>query len=448
MKLLLINPVGQKSGLLMSTFTKFPPLALAYLAALTPERWDIIILDENTRPFKYEEADLVGITAFTSNINRAYEIANIYRRKNIKVAIGGIHASMFPDEAQKHTDVVVIGEAEKIWPTVIRDFENNTLKSRYVGPRVDFDLDDIKPRRDLLSKDYIWNSVQTSRGCPFDCHFCTVSKYLGRKYRQRKAKNVLEELESINGKNIAFVDDNLFGYNAANKERARKLFKKMIEKGLKKNWWMQTSINAASDESIVELAAGAGCMFAFVGFETIDSDYLKRMGKGINAEFGIINYKRVVDVFHKYGIAVMGAFIIGNDHENTHYYKQLSNFIVRSGIDIVQITILTPLPGTQLMEKLLEQNRIIFSNYPNDWDRYRFSHLVHQPEGTTEELIYTGDNHIKKKIYSFPTYQLRLIKSWRSLSKHSFYATLKFNQALKRGWKNSHYYGHYPKKLP
>ena len=432
----------------MSRFTRFPPLGLAYVAAVTPSNWSVKILDENITPFQYEEADFVGITAFTSNINRAYEIAQLYKKKNTKVAIGGIHASMSPNEALRFVDVVVIGEAEKIWPEVIKDFEDNKLNSIYVGPRIDFRQTDIKPRRDLLSSDYMWNSLQTSRGCPFDCEFCTVSTYLGRKYRQREAYNIISELEEIEGKYIAFVDDNMFGYNRSNKERTKQLFRAMIERDLQKLWWMQSSINAASDESAVELAAQAGCMFVFIGFETIDTDSLKHMGKGVNLETGIDNYKKVVDVFHKYGIAVLGAFIIGNDNESPQYYSRLADFLVQSGIDIIQITLLTPLPGTKLMDRLLEQDRIIHTNYPEDWKKYRFSHMIHRPVGITSELIYTGDNFIKNRIYSFPTYPLRLLKSLRTLSKQSFHATVKFNQALKKGWKNSYYYSRYPKKLP
>lgn len=135
-KLLLINPVGRKSGYLMSRFTTFAPLGLGYVAAVTPSTWKIKIIDENFEPFTYEDADLVGITAFTSNINRAYEIATIYRKKKTKVVLGGIHASMFSEEATRYADVVLKGEAEGIWPFVIDDFEKANLKSNYIGPRL------------------------------------------------------------------------------------------------------------------------------------------------------------------------------------------------------------------------------------------------------------------------------------------------------------------------
>lgn len=444
-KLLLINPVSRRTGLLLSRFSTFSPLGLAYVAAATPSDWEVKIADENIDAFEFEEADLVGITAFTSNINRAYEIARMYQERKIKVVIGGIHASMLPDEALQFAHTVVVGEAEKIWRDVIADFENNRLTNMYVGPRVNLDQSTILPRRDLLDPQYFWHSVQTSRGCPFNCYFCSVSRYLGKEFRQRNVHQVLSELAELKGKFLAFVDDNLIGYNPDSKIRATELFKGMIRQGLGQKWWMQTSINAAKDEQVIELAAQAGCMFAFIGFETINRDTLKDMKKGVNIKIGVENYKKVIDVFHKYGIAVYGAFILGNDYESLVYYKKLAEFLVHSGIDIVQLTLLTPLPGTQLMESLQKEDRIIYHDYPQDWDKYRFSYIVHRPHGVQPEEIYIGNNHIKKRIYSFPAYPYRLMKTFLSLRNNTnFFATYKFNNALKKGWKNSHYYEDYP----
>jgi radical SAM superfamily enzyme YgiQ (UPF0313 family) len=444
-KLLLINPVGQRSGTLLSKFSTFPPLSLAYVAAVTPSNWEVKIADENFDRFEFEEADLVGITAFTSNINRAYEIALMYREQNTKVIIGGIHASMLPDEALQYADSVVVGEAEGIWETVINDFENNDLSPKYTGPRIDLDRFGITPRHDLLHPKYFWHSIQTTRGCPFNCNFCSVSRYLGKAYRQRTAEDVLNELDQIQGEYIFFLDDNLVGYSPDSKNRAKELFQGMIRRGRRRKWWMQASINVADDERVIELAAGAGCMFVFIGFETVSEAMLKGMQKRINLKIGVKNYKNVVKTFHKYGIAVLGAFIIGNDYEAPAYYKELSNFLVRSGIDIVQITILTPLPGTALMEQMQQEGRLVYQNFPQDWDKYRFSYMVHQPLGINADIIYTGNNYIKDRIYSFPIYHYRLIRSFFSLKNlGNFYSVYKDNEAYKRGWQNSHYYNKYP----
>lgn len=447
-KLLLINPVAQKSGYLMSRYTTFAPLGLGYVAAVTPPTWEVQIIDEHFESFSYLEADLVGISAFTSSISRAYDIATVYRERGTKVVLGGIHASMFFEEAQKYSDAVVIGEVEGIWATVLEDFEKGQLKALYRGPRIDLNDFEIRPRRDLFDHNYFWQSIQTSRGCPFDCSFCSVSRYLGKEYRQRTATSVLEELCEVKGRYIAFVDDNLIGYRPEERQRARDIFQGMIRLNLRKKWWMQTSINAAEHEETVELAAKAGCMFVFIGFETLSTESLKKMKKGVNERIGIENYKGAVDVFHKFGIGVLGAFIIGNDHESTNYYKQLADFIVASGIDVVQISILTPLPGTRLLSDMKNQKRLIYQNFPQDWNKYRFSYMVHNPVGIKPESVYVGNNYIKHRIYTFPDYPRRLVRSFLGLKNfRNFVATYMLNRALKKSWMNAHYYNEYRNSL-
>jgi radical SAM superfamily enzyme YgiQ (UPF0313 family) len=432
----------------LSKISTFPPLSLAYVAAATPSDWQIKILDENFDIFTFEEADLVGITAFTSNINRAYEIARIYRERGIKVVMGGIHVSMLPDEALKYADSVVIGEAEGIWGQVISDFENDHLAPKYEGQRIDLEKRNIRPRRDLQHPGYLWTSVQTSRGCPFSCSFCSVTKYLGKEYRQRSDQDVLEELKNIKGKYITFVDDNLIGYTSDSRERARRLFQGMVDLKLSKQWWMQTSLNAADDEGLIELAARAGCMFVFIGFETIDKATLKDMRKGVNLRIGVENYKKAVQTFHRHGIGVLGAFIIGNDYESDAYYKKLSDFLVNSGIDIFQVSILTPLPGTELMTQVQDAKRSIYQEFPQDWEKYRFSYVVHNPAGVEAETIYIGDNYLKNRLYSFPVYQYRMLRSLFNLRNLlNFHTVFKLNQSMRKSWRNSHYYKTYRKDL-
>lgn len=157
------------------------------------------------------------------------------------------------------------------------------------------------------------------------------------------------------------------------------------------------------------------------------------------------NYKRAVDAFHRHGIAVFGSFIVGNDFESPAYYMKLAGDLVRSGVDIVQISILTPLPGTDLMDQLEKEERLIYRNFPEDWKKYRFSYVVHRPEGVDAETIYRGDNYLKKRIYGFPFYPYRLLRSfWALKNKEHFHITLKFNEALKRSWRHAHYYSAYP----
>ncbi len=440
-KLILINPAGQRSGFLLSKFSTFPPLSLAYVAALTPDNWDIEIIDENIEEFKYKEADLIGITSFTTNINRAYKIANIYRKKGIKVILGGIHASVLPDEAINYVDSVVIGEAELIWRKVIDDFEHNQLKQKYVGPIVNLKDHHIVPRRDLFSPEYFWGVIQTSRGCPFNCDFCSVTRYLGKEFRQKRTEDILDELETIDNEYIAILDDNLVGYGKKSEQKAVQLFQGMIQRNMKKKWWMQTSINTGENEDILKYAAKSGCMYAFVGIESTSKESLNKMKKGINLKVGVENYKRIIDRFHKYGIGVLGAFVIGNDFEKKDYYKDLSNFIIKAGVDVVQVSILTPIPGSNLFNRLNAEGRLRFTDFPEDWIKYRFSHILHELHGTDDDEIYWGNNFIKSKIYSPFIFFYRMMKSFLSLKGLvSFYAVYRMNKAYKKSWQNSHYY--------
>jgi radical SAM superfamily enzyme YgiQ (UPF0313 family) len=252
---------------------------------------------------------------------------------------------------------------------------------------------------------------------------------------------VLDELTKIKGQYIAFVDDNLIGHSLESRNRAKELFEGIIDRSLRKKWWMQTSINVADDEPLIKLAAQSGCMYVFIGFETLHNKTLEDMNKGVNLKVGVENYKQVVDRFHRYGIGVLGAFIIGNDYETPEYYRELADFLIRSGIDIVQISILTPLPGTALMEQLQQEGRLIYQDLPSDWDKYRFSYVVHQPLGVHENTIYAGNNYIKNRIYSFPFYQYRLLNSaYRLKFPTNVYAAYKLNQALKKSWQGSHYF--------
>ena len=380
-KLILINPVNNsRGGFSINHSSRFPPLGLGVIAALTSPDWEVEVIDENFDDFVFRAADLVGITAFTSAANRAYEIAAIYREKNIPVVMGGIHASMCSEEASRFVDAVVIGEVESVWEEVLADALSGDLKPIYKGLWNGLQQLQI-PRRDIYSKEYLFASVQTSRGCPMDCDFCSVSTFNGLRYRRRPASDVLDELETIDQKLIFFVDDNIIGYGKRSRKMALDLFKGMVDRGIDKHWFCQASINVADDEEILHWAGKAGCRMIFLGIEAEDLDVLSGIGKKLNIKRGGSDiYEQVFERIHNAGIAVLGAFIFGMDQDTPDKLRERAQFILDSGVDVMQTTALTPLPGTRLFARLKEEGRLLFTDFPKDWDRYDLTEVVYRPK--------------------------------------------------------------------
>ena len=374
--LLLVYPANQlRKGFLANRDTKYQPLSLGIIAALTPPHWKVKIIDENFRAFRYYPADLVGITAFSSTVTRAYEIAALYREKGIPTVIGGIHASMMPEEAQRFVDTVVVGEAEGIWHKVIEDFENGNLKKRYDGTLLDM-KNSPKPRRDLFHPAYVFGSIQTSRGCPFDCSFCSVSAFNGRHYRMRPIEDVLDELEEIPQRNVFFLDDNIVGTSRAHQERAIELFRKMTERGIRKDWISQASLNLADNPEVLKWAAKSGCKMIFIGIETEQEEGLAESDKRINMKMGVASYEKIFKKVHQHGIAVIAGFMFGWDSDTPQRIMQRVEYIRRSRADSIQSTFVTPLPGTRLFHKLEQEDRFIHNHFPNDWQRFDYGDLV------------------------------------------------------------------------
>jgi radical SAM superfamily enzyme YgiQ (UPF0313 family) len=420
--LLLINPANQlRPGFHINKATRNQPLSLGIIAALTPADWKIKILDENFRDFKYYDADLVGLTAFTSTAPRAYEIAAIYRERGIKTVMGGIHASMLPDECMQYVDVVVQGEAEPVWADVIKDFEAGTLKRLYKSPFAK-EISQPKPRRDLFHPGYICAGIQTTRGCPMNCSFCSVSAFNGRNYRFRPVEEVLDELEEIPQKFVFFIDDNIIGQSSESKERARQLFEGIIRRGIKKLWISQSSINFADDPELLKLAYKSGCRMIFLGIEAETEDQLKEANKKLNLSRGAKTYNDVFRKIHKHGIGIIAGLIFGWDSDTHETVMQRAQFAVKCGADSFQTSVLTPLPGTQLYDKMVAENRLLYTNFPIDWQKYDyFEPTIVHPGMSTSELDMVIEK-AKRKIFSPYHILLRNLKTlWQT---RSFTATL------------------------
>jgi radical SAM superfamily enzyme YgiQ (UPF0313 family) len=438
-QLLLINPKSQYKGLGNYRTTSYPLLNLPYVAALTPDHYEITVIDENIKPFEFQKADIVGITAFTSTVNRAYEIAQIYRKAGIPVVMGGIHVSMMPQEALSYCDTVVIGEAEGAWPRVIEDFEAGKMRRQYRGTWIDLAHLPM-PRRDILKNEYYgWGGIQTSRGCPMNCSFCSVSAFNGRRFRRRPLEAVIEELEQIPQTNVMITDDNIIGYSQADKEWARVFFARIAAKRIKKNFFVQASIQFGDDPELIQTAARGGVKILFIGLESVQPETLRSYQKGLNLKrLEKNNYHELIARIRRAGIAVIGAFVVGGDEEDISIFQATLNFIQSSHIDVLQITKPTPLPGTQLWHRLSTEGRIINQDFPKAWEEYRLTKMVYKPTKMSIEDVYEGFTYLREIYYGFWQTLKRTLNTL--LTTQNLVTTIiayKFNASFRRGYLTS-----------
>lgn len=409
-RLLLINPLNrERSGLTDTGHSKFPPLGLGILAALTPAHWSVRILDENWETWQFTDADLVGITAFTAAAPRAYAIAAEYRKRGIPVVMGGIHASMCTEEALRHADAVVTGEGEGVWPRVVADFEAGSLQPLYTGGQSSLENAPV-PRRELFNPRYLFATIQTSRGCPMDCEFCSVTPFNGRKFRQRPVTEVLDELERIPGRYIFFIDDNILGHGRAAEERALELFRGMVERKLGKFWFCQASVNFGQNPEVLKWARKSGCRMVFLGLEAIDPEELKTLNKSLNAR---TDYRPVLRAINRAGIAVLGAFIFGTDTDTPESMLRKTRYILRNPVDVIQVTALTPLPGTRLFNRMLQEKRLLRTEFPADWARYDMGEMLFHPGQMGLELYRTSVERCSRILFSRRTLTAKFFATWR-----------------------------------
>jgi radical SAM superfamily enzyme YgiQ (UPF0313 family) len=447
-KLLLINPASDNVVLSNMKSTSWPPLNLPYIAAITPSRYEIKVIDENIEPFAFCQADLVGITAITSCVARAYEIAKIYRDKGIPTVMGGIHVSMMPEEALQFCDAVVIGEAESAWPLLISDFEKERLKKKYYGEWLGLDKLPL-PRREVLKNSfYKWGSIQTSRGCPMDCSFCSVSAFNGRRFRRRPLESVIAELQQIQQKMILFADDNIIGHGTPDKDWAKHLFRRIIDLKMNKLFFAQASLQVGGDEELLRLAAKAGVRVLFIGMESINAESLRAYNKGINLRhYEQRQYGMLIRRIRKAGIAVLGAFVLGGDEDKLDVFSATLDFIKSNRIDMIQTTKPTPLPGTKLWDQLLSEGRIIDTNFPDAWKDYRLSRLVFEPKHMTREEAYEGFTYLRKVFYSpLETLRRTLNTLLTTRSVTATFLAYEINASYRKGFFDSEHYLRYNKK--
>jgi len=408
MRLCLINPSNPfvssvNASSRWNRYRVWKPLGLLVLAGLTPPEWEITIIDENLRTPDYASLprpDLVGVTAFTSQAPRAYELAAGFRRLGVPVVMGGIHASMCVDEALGHVDSVVTGEGEGVWPRVLDDARRGCLQRRYDGGYADMGNAPL-PRHDLLNAGYAFGSIQTTRGCPLNCSFCSVSAFNGTRYRDRPVDDVVRELAMIREKLVLVVDDNLIGTRPDHVARAKDLFRAIVRARLHKSWVCQATINFADDDELMALAVESGCRGVFIGFESTDAAGLRELGKRFNL-LNARDFRASVRRIQRHNILVVGSFIMGLDTDEPGIGERIADAASTYGVDSINVGFLTPLPGTRLWEQMRADNRIASDAYPDDWKYYTLNLPVARFRHFTRDAIFQEMAACSSRFYSVP----------------------------------------------
>lgn len=424
----------------LSPFAKLfgnPSLSLAQVAACTPEKHEVKIVNENFERIDFNEKyDLVGITCLTMTAPRAYEIADEFRSRGVKVVLGGYHPTALPDEAIQHADAVVIGEAEEVWKELLMDAEKGKLKKFYHGRHVPAEKIPV-PRRELLRYRPMTEGIQTSRGCPNACEFCATSVFLGRKLRSRPIKDVIEEMKGITNKVLIFRDPSL----TINPKYSMELFREM--KPLRKKWIANGNINLlGKNEKFLKMAKEAGCIAWFVGFESINPASLKEAHKVSNkAE----EYEKAVKMVRKHGMAVIGGFIFGFDADTPDIFDATLEAVLSWEIDAGEFNILTPYPGTPLYDRLDKEGRIL----TKDWSKYTQAHVVYEPKNMSPKELLEGTKKVIKGFYNMEEMLKRMMGSIK-LTKFAPYslALPTINVAMHRYYKKEFFDGRDEDKLP
>lgn len=404
LRIALVSPRGplyrHRTGLLKKSL-RYAPLTLTTLAALVPAELnaEVTLYDEGIGEIPEElQADLVGISAITGTAPRAYELAAGFRQRGMTVVLGGVHPTLLPDEAALHADAVVTGYAEQSWPRLLRDFVAGRLAPRYEQGD-DFSLAGlVRPRRELLQPgNYTaFHTIEATRGCVHDCEFCVVPTAWGGHYR-RPIAEVVDEIRGMGARRLVFLDLDLI----SKVDYARELFTALIP--LKLRWGGLATTAIAADGELLALAARSGCRALLLGFESLSAASLRLTGKGFNLRQ---DYTEVVRRLHACGIALMGCFAFGFDHDGPEIFAETVDFVLEAGVDLPRFAIVTPFPATPLYRRLEQEGRILH----RDWSRYDGQHVVFAPAAMSAERLQQGSERAWKESYRFSAIARRL---WR-----------------------------------
>ena len=433
-KLLLLDPYPRNNPYRMTANERrafwFPKLSLPVIAGYTPPNWEVRLIDEAVEEITGEEpCDLVGISIMTCYAPRAYELAAEFRKRGKTVVLGGVHPTYCPEEALQNCDAIVCGEAEDLWPQVIADFENGALRRMYRMDQFPSLEQYRSPRVELLNPDSYMtrHCTFTTRGCHFDCEFCSVSPFNGKTTRRRPVPEVIEEMKKVKewirsevvermtkdsllgamktagriwvgleeGSIVAFVDD----LHNSHRAYCRELWSAM--KSLNIKWGCQSTMFLGDDRELVKLAADSGCVSVFVGLESVSADSLDETNKNFNQ---VRKFEDQIKMFHDHGIMVNPGMVFGFDNDDESVFETAVDFLVRNRVELAYFNVLTPLPGTALYERYEREGRI----FDKDWSKYDGKHVVFQPRRMTPEQLLEGFFWANHQFYSWPSIWHRL----------------------------------------
>jgi radical SAM superfamily enzyme YgiQ (UPF0313 family) len=395
MRIALISPRGplyrHRSGIWKKSL-RYAPLTLTTLASLVPPELhaEVILMDEGIRDIDSDlDVDLVAISLITGTAPRSYELAAHFRARGIPVVLGGVHATLMPDEAQQHCDALVTGYAEETWPRLLRDFAAGRMQRRY-DQAAGLKLDNLPiPRRDLLpARDYITlHTIEATRGCIHKCEFCVVPAAWGRPLH-KPIGDVIADVRQMKPKKLIFLDLNLI----SDVDYAKELFRALIP--LRVRWGGLATTMIAWDDELLDLAAESGCAGLLLGFESLSDGALAETRKQFSSR---MEYTTVIEKLHARRIAIQGCFVFGFDDDDASVFERTAQFAIDQHIDLPRYAILTPFPGTPLHQRLANEGRLLTT----DWSYYDGQHVVYRPARMTAEELQQGTERAWKMTYSY-----------------------------------------------
>lgn len=428
MDILLVNP---GMGSIIEDYNiddgRMEPLALGVLAGLTPPGHRTRLLDDRTEAISGDEpADLVAITVDTYSARRAYEIADLFRARGVPVCLGGMHVTLLPDEAAGHADVLVLGDAEAVWERLLQDFANDRLQLRYRGDFMTPQAGTFPDRSLFAKQGYLPVSlIQFSRGCPFSCAHCSVSRVFDHAQHFRPVEEIVEEIKRFDLKFLLFVDDNI----TANADRAKELFRALAP--LKVPWASQASIDMIEDSELMDLMARSGCIGQLIGFESMDEESLRWMNKRSNLR-DFDHYSNVLQVMRKHGFQTWASFIVGGDQDTPESVRRTVDFAIQSKFTLAFFHLLTPYPGTAIYDQFEREGRLLFDGKWWLHPDYRYNTAAFNPRGMTSGELSQLVVEANRRFYSVDSIARRLLDrrtNLKSIVSAAFY--LRYNWILR-----------------